>query len=69
VTRLLVKGRPVADTDTFTLALNNYRQTGGGGFAMLAGAPVTYDRGEQIRDLLATRCGGAARSGPRTTTR
>jgi 2',3'-cyclic-nucleotide 2'-phosphodiesterase/3'-nucleotidase len=69
VTRLLVKGRPVADTDTFTLALNNYRQTGGGGFAMLAGAPVTYDRGEQIRDLLATRCGGAARSAPRTTTR
>ena len=31
VTTLSVKGRPVADTDTFTLALNNYRQGGGGG--------------------------------------
>jgi 2',3'-cyclic-nucleotide 2'-phosphodiesterase (5'-nucleotidase family) len=52
VTRLAVRGRPVADADTFTLALNNYRQTGGGGFAMLAGAPVVYDRGEEIRELL-----------------
>lgn len=52
VTRLEVKGRPVADTDTFTLALNNYRQTGGGGYAMLRGAPVVYDRQEEIRDLL-----------------
>ncbi|MEO6445013.1 MAG: 5'-nucleotidase C-terminal domain-containing protein, partial [Gemmatimonadaceae bacterium] len=52
VTRLEVKGRPVADSDTFTLALNNYRQTGGGGFAMLRGAPVVYDHQEEIRDLL-----------------
>lgn len=52
VTRLTVRGRPVRDADTFTLALNNYRQTGGGGFAMLAGAPVVYDRGEEIRQLL-----------------
>ena len=37
---------------TFTLALNNYRQAGGGGFAMLADAPVVYDRQEDIRDLL-----------------
>ena len=52
VRSLSVKGRPVADTDSFTLALNNYRQTGGGGFSMLAGAPVVYDRSENIRDLL-----------------
>lgn len=52
VTRLEVKGRPVADGDTFTLALNNYRQTGGGGYAMLRGAPVVYDRQEEIRELL-----------------
>jgi 2',3'-cyclic-nucleotide 2'-phosphodiesterase (5'-nucleotidase family) len=52
VTALSVRGRPVADTDSFTLALNNYRQTGGGGFAMLAGAPVVYDRGLEIRQLL-----------------
>lgn len=49
---LAVKGRPVVDTDTFTMALNNYRQSGGGGFGMLAGAPQTYNREENIRDLL-----------------
>lgn len=45
-------GRLVQPTDTFTLALNNYRQGGGGGFDMLRGLPVVYDRGENIRDLL-----------------
>ena len=52
VTRLEVKGRPVQPTDTFTMALNNYRQTGGGGYAMLAGAPVVYDKQQEIRQLL-----------------
>ncbi len=46
------KGRPVADTDTFTMALNNYRQTGGGGYAMLSGSPVVYDKQQEIRQLL-----------------
>ena len=46
-------GRAVAPTDSFTLALNNYRQTGGGGYAMLRGAPVVYDRQQEIRELLA----------------
>ncbi|MEK6768491.1 MAG: 5'-nucleotidase C-terminal domain-containing protein [Gemmatimonadota bacterium] len=50
---LRVNGRDVADTDSFTLALNNYRQQGGGGFPMIARAPVVYDRNESIRDLLA----------------
>ena len=52
VTSLSVKGRPVADTDSFTLALNNYRQSGGGGYAMLRGAPVVYDRQQDLRQLL-----------------
>ncbi|MEA2764282.1 MAG: 2,3-cyclic-nucleotide 2-phosphodiesterase / 3-nucleotidase / 5-nucleotidase [Gemmatimonadaceae bacterium] len=52
VTRLDYKGAPVRDTDTFTMALNNYRQTGGGGYAMLSGAPVVYDRQQEIRQLL-----------------
>ncbi len=52
VTSLAVRGRPVADADSFTLALNNYRQAGGGGFAMLSGAPVVYDAKEDIRELL-----------------
>ena len=53
VTRLEYRGRAVAPTDTFTMAVNNYRQTGGGGYAMLSGAPVTYDGGStEIRQLL-----------------
>ena len=52
VTRLEVRGRPVASTDTFTLALTNYRQAGGGSYTMIAGAPVVYDRQQDIRQLL-----------------
>jgi len=52
ITRLDFEGRPVVPTDTFTLALNNYRQSGGGGFSMLHGAPVVYDRQLEIRQLL-----------------
>jgi 2',3'-cyclic-nucleotide 2'-phosphodiesterase / 3'-nucleotidase / 5'-nucleotidase len=52
ITRLDVDGRPVRDDDSFTFALNNYRQTGGGGYAMLAGAPVLYESTADIRQLL-----------------
>ena len=52
ITQLDYNGRPVAPTDTFTMALNNYRQTGGGGFSMLRDAPVVYDRQQEIRQLL-----------------
>jgi 2',3'-cyclic-nucleotide 2'-phosphodiesterase (5'-nucleotidase family) len=52
LTKLEYRGRAVAPTDSFTLALNNYRQTGGGGYAMLSGAPVVYDKQEDIRQLL-----------------
>ncbi|MBC7895425.1 MAG: 5'-nucleotidase C-terminal domain-containing protein [Cytophagaceae bacterium] len=52
VTSLTVRGRPVTDGDSFTMALSNYRQSGGGGFAMLQGAPVVYETQEEIRDLL-----------------
>lgn len=57
ITSLVVKGRPVAPTDSVTLALSSYRQMGTGGFEMLSGAPVTYDRGEGIRDLLEAAVG------------
>lgn len=52
ITTLTYDGRAVAPSDSFTMALNNYRQGGGGGFAMLQGAPVVYDRQAEIRDLL-----------------
>lgn len=52
ITRLLVKGRAVQPADSFTMALNNYRQSGGGGFSMLAGAPLVYSRDLDIRQLI-----------------
>lgn len=52
ITKLEIRGRAIQPTDTFTLALNNYRQGGGGGYAMLAGAPVVYSRDVDIRQLL-----------------
>ncbi len=52
VTRLERGGRPVADDDRFTLALNNYRQGGGGGFPGVATAPVLHAGDESVRDLL-----------------
>ncbi len=52
ITVLDYRGVPVRDADSFTMALNNYRQTGGGGYAMLSGTPVVYDRQQEIRQLL-----------------
>lgn len=52
ITQLDYQGRGVVPADTFTLALNNYRQTGGGGYSMLRGAPVIQDRQLEIRQLL-----------------
>ncbi len=52
VTTLRWQGRDVTPSDSFTLALNNYRAEGGGGFSMLAGSRVVYDEGRDIRDLL-----------------
>jgi 2',3'-cyclic-nucleotide 2'-phosphodiesterase (5'-nucleotidase family) len=52
ITSLTRDGRAVAPTDSFTMALNNYRQSGGGGFAMLSGAPVVFQKDVDIRQLL-----------------
>ncbi|NUQ20149.1 MAG: hypothetical protein HOQ09_04230 [Gemmatimonadaceae bacterium] len=52
VTSLRVRGREVQPADSFTMALNNYRQTGGGGYSMLAGAAVIYQGTDEIRTLL-----------------
>jgi 2',3'-cyclic-nucleotide 2'-phosphodiesterase (5'-nucleotidase family) len=52
ITRLEFQGKPVAARDSFTMAVNNFRQAGGGGFSMLHDAPVVYDQQREIRDLL-----------------
>ena len=52
ITKLEYQGRPIAPTDSFTFALNNYRQAGGGGYAMLARSKNLDDRQLEIRQLL-----------------
>lgn len=52
ITALTYEGRPVAPTDSFTVAINNYRAGGGGGYDMLRGAPVVWESPTEIRDLL-----------------
>jgi 2',3'-cyclic-nucleotide 2'-phosphodiesterase/3'-nucleotidase len=52
VTKLELGGRPVVATDTFSMALSNFRQSGGGGYAMLHDSPVVYDEHRDIRQLL-----------------
>ena len=52
IVRLAVGGKPVAPADSFTLATNSYRAAGGGGYDMLRGARVVYDRGEDVAGLL-----------------
>src|SRR5213596_2073867 len=49
---LAYEGRIVQPTDSFTMAVNSYRQAGGGGYSMLANARVVYDKGEDVRELL-----------------
>jgi 2',3'-cyclic-nucleotide 2'-phosphodiesterase/3'-nucleotidase/5'-nucleotidase len=52
IQRLAVRGRLVQPADSFTMAINSYRQTGAGGYDMVRGAPVVYDKGERIVELL-----------------
>jgi 2',3'-cyclic-nucleotide 2'-phosphodiesterase / 3'-nucleotidase len=52
ITNLAYAGTPVGDTQEFVLAVNNYRQSGGGGFPAVATAPVVYNRQDEIRQLL-----------------
>lgn len=52
ITGLSRNGRPVADADSFSIALSNYRAGGAGGYAMLNGSPVAHDKGLEIRQLL-----------------
>jgi len=43
---------PVAADQRFVVAVNNYRQSGGGGFPHIAGAPVVYNAQVAIREAI-----------------
>ncbi len=45
-------GAPVTDDQQFVVAVNNYRQSGGGNFPHVSKAPVVYNRQVEIRQLM-----------------
>lgn len=45
-------GVPVTDDQQFVLAVNNYRQSGGGNFPAVTTAPVLYDAQVEVRQLV-----------------
>ncbi|MFD7653430.1 bifunctional metallophosphatase/5'-nucleotidase [Actinosynnema sp. NPDC059797] len=52
VVGLAYGGTPVAPDQAFAVAVNNYRQSGGGNFPHVATAPVLHNRQLEIRQLL-----------------
>jgi 2',3'-cyclic-nucleotide 2'-phosphodiesterase/3'-nucleotidase len=49
---LAYDGVPVSDSFEFAVAVNNYRQAGGGDFPHIASAPVLHNQQQEIRQLL-----------------
>jgi 2',3'-cyclic-nucleotide 2'-phosphodiesterase/3'-nucleotidase len=45
-------GAPLAPGRKLRIAINNYRAAGSAGYAMFAGAKVTWRSGEEIRDMV-----------------
>ena len=52
ISNLQYGGVDVGAGDPFVIAINNYRQSGGGGFPHVTTAPVLYNRTVEIRQLL-----------------
>jgi 2',3'-cyclic-nucleotide 2'-phosphodiesterase/3'-nucleotidase len=52
ISNLTYAGAPVDPTATFVVAINNYRQSGGGNFPHVKAAPVVYNRTVEIRQLM-----------------
>lgn len=53
VTRLQFKGQDVQADQTFRIAINNYRSSGGGGYAMFKEGTRVWASTNEIRDLMA----------------
>ncbi len=52
IKNLQYAGAPVTSGQPFVIAINNYRQSGGGGFPGGTTAPVVYNRQNEIRQML-----------------
>ncbi len=61
---LAYNGAPVASDQQFLVAVNNYRQSGGGGFPHIAGAPVVYNAQVAIREAIVSYASAAGTIDP-----
>ncbi|MEU0569676.1 5'-nucleotidase C-terminal domain-containing protein [Nonomuraea sp. NPDC005983] len=52
IANLTFEGAPIPADKEFVVAINNYRQSGGGGFPHVTGAPVVYNAQVEIRQAL-----------------
>ncbi|HEY0536943.1 MAG TPA: 5'-nucleotidase C-terminal domain-containing protein [Actinoallomurus sp.] len=63
---LAYDGTAVADDQRFVVAVNNYRQSGGGGFPHIAAAPVVYNAQVAIREAIVAYASAATTIDPST---
>jgi 2',3'-cyclic-nucleotide 2'-phosphodiesterase/3'-nucleotidase len=66
ITGLSFGGAPVAPEQQFVVAINNYRQSGGGGFPHVATAPVVYNAQVAIREAIVAYASAAGTIDPAT---
>src|SRR5487761_128891 len=52
ITNLMFRGRPLSPEQKLRVAINNYRNTGGGGYSVFKGLPIVYRSTNEIRDLI-----------------
>ena len=52
IANLAYAGVPLSSSAQFVIAINNYRQSGGGNFPHVKTAPVVYNRQIEIRQML-----------------
>ncbi|WP_084620730.1 bifunctional metallophosphatase/5'-nucleotidase [Agromyces italicus] len=64
ISPLTYEGAPVADEQRFLVAVNNYRQSGGGGFPHIAAAPVVYNAQVAIREAIVAYASAAGTIDP-----
>jgi 2',3'-cyclic-nucleotide 2'-phosphodiesterase/3'-nucleotidase len=66
ILNLAYNGTTVTDDQQFIVAVNNYRQSGGGGFPHIAAAPVVYNAQVAIREAIVAYASAAKTIDPST---
>ncbi|MBO2462097.1 bifunctional metallophosphatase/5'-nucleotidase [Actinomadura violacea] len=66
IRNLAFNGTAVADDQKFVVAVNNYRQSGGGGFPHITTAPVVYNAQLAIREAIVAYASAAGTIDPKS---